>query len=559
MLRMFRYALPGMGQRHPRRKRICRQDALFVTQYAFGRRWLVASLICHTLILQACGDTEEASLPSQAPDDTPTVVMTQDASVGGAAPRPGVDMPTMGLPPAQPNRDGPHVVVRPSPPTSEGIDPSTFIDTDGDGVPDVADRCPDTLAGSTVDAAGCSSSQLVSQLPQATYAYNVEAEMVVQYPKRSYPVVLVLEPDLAVAADAVEAAVVEVLKAHDAVMIEDQVESRRAPYAESMSAELSGPEDWEIVPSADSSGIRLISGRTTWRWIVTPACPEPTFSLECGKQTLSLAVFAHLGGDARQDWLLWDKDIVVHVTLDKFVTGFFGEKWKWLWTALLIPIILYFLKRFWERRHKETRRKKTKILFLAANPVNMQPLHLDEEVRAIQGAIRKADYRDQFDVEQHWAVRGSELDDFLLQHQPDIVHFSGHGSKANELMVKRADNTGSEAVATDMLDRLFAALKDNVRLVVLNACYSEVQAAAIARHVDCVVGMSRAISDGAATKFAEALYQALAYGRDVKTAFDLACNEAGEAALTAEKTPRLKAERVDPSSIAFVTKEKSDG
>ena len=59
----------------------------------------------------------------------------------------------------------------------------------------------------------------------------------------------------------------------------------------------------------------------------------------------------------------------------------------------------------------------------------------------------------------------------------------------------------------------------------LNACYSEAQAQAIAKHIDCVVGMTTAVGDDAAIDFATAFYRALGYGRDVQTAFDLGTNQ----------------------------------
>ena len=55
-------------------------------------------------------------------------------------------------------------------------------------------------------------------------------------------------------------------------------------------------------------------------------------------------------------------------------------------------------------------------------------------------------------------------------------------------------------------------LRDNIRCVVLNACYSEAQAQAIAEAIDCVVGMTSAVGDDAAIEFATAFYRALGYG-----------------------------------------------
>jgi hypothetical protein len=87
--------------------------------------------------------------------------------------------------------------------------------------------------------------------------------------------------------------------------------------------------------------------------------------------------------------------------------------------------------------------------------------------------------------------------------------------------------------------------------VVLNACYSAPQAAAIANHVDCVIGMPDAIGDAASVNFAAAFYQALAYGRDVQTAFELGCNQIDLQALAEPSKPRLLAQRCDPRQVIF--------
>jgi hypothetical protein len=77
-------------------------------------------------------------------------------------------------------------------------------------------------------------------------------------------------------------------------------------------------------------------------------------------------------------------------------------------------------------------------------------------------------------------------------------------------------------VSCAALAGLFRALKGRTRLVVLNACSSRPQAEAVAEEVDCVVGMGRAISDGAAIDFAASFYRALGFGRSVRNVFDQA-------------------------------------
>jgi len=197
------------------------------------------------------------------------------------------------------------------------------------------------------------------------------------------------------------------------------------------------------------------------------------------------------------------------------------------------------------------KRSAIKILFLAANPSDTTRLRLDEESRTIDQALRQTEFRDRFEVEQHWAVRVSDMQGLLLRHEPDIVHFSGHGSKAGEIILE--DNFGpSRPVSARALSQLFSVLKDNIRCVVLNACYSERQARAIAQHIDCVIGMSDSIGDLAAIGFATSFYRALGYGRDVKTAFDLGCLQIDLESLDEQDTPKLLALISKPEELLFV-------
>lgn len=200
---------------------------------------------------------------------------------------------------------------------------------------------------------------------------------------------------------------------------------------------------------------------------------------------------------------------------------------------------------------KEGAKKVIKILFLAANPVGTERLRLDKEVNAIDNALRLAEFR-MFDIKQHWAVSISELQGYLLRHQPNIVHFSGHGTAQSEIILE--DSHGqSKPVPTKALSKLFSILKDDIQCVVLNACYTEPQAKAIAEHIDCVIGMSKAIGDTAAISFAASFYQALGFGRDMQTAFDLGCLQIDMESLGDEDVPTLLATKGNPKNITLVS------
>ena len=192
---------------------------------------------------------------------------------------------------------------------------------------------------------------------------------------------------------------------------------------------------------------------------------------------------------------------------------------------------------------------KIKILFLAANPAFTEPLKIDEEIRMIEGKIRAAEYRDSIELKSAWAVRPDDLQQILLEHKPHIVHFSGHGAPTGELILLDKDRN-PKPVKPEAIQSLFTILKDNIRIVFFNACYTEKQARAINEVIDCVIGMNTYISDQAATVFAASFYRALGFGRSIKDAFELGKTALQLEGIPGEDTPKFltKAE-IYPSKI----------
>jgi hypothetical protein len=189
------------------------------------------------------------------------------------------------------------------------------------------------------------------------------------------------------------------------------------------------------------------------------------------------------------------------------------------------------------------------ILFLAANPSDSTRLALADESREIAQRLRATPHGAQFRFEQEWAVRPEDLQSCLLRHKPDIVHFSGHGSSANQLIFHSSDGH-SEPISKQAIGNLFRILRRNIRCVVLNACFSEEQAHEIAHYVDCVVGMSAEVKDTSAIAFAGAFYQALGFGENIQIAFDLGCNQVDLRMLTHTDVPRLIARHgVTPEDV----------
>ena len=186
-----------------------------------------------------------------------------------------------------------------------------------------------------------------------------------------------------------------------------------------------------------------------------------------------------------------------------------------------------------------SRSDKVKILFLAANPLDVvTQLRIDEEFREITQSIRMSAHSYQVEIVPELAVRDKDLQTALLRHKPDIVHFSGHCDPTGEIMLE--DETGNRKVVnTEAISDLFRILKHNIRLVVLNACYAKEQAQALTETVDFAIGVSAAIEDKAARIFASRFYHLLALGCPLEEAFDLAINQLAIEGIVVTEAPEL--------------------
>jgi len=192
-----------------------------------------------------------------------------------------------------------------------------------------------------------------------------------------------------------------------------------------------------------------------------------------------------------------------------------------------------------KQKHKEEDSTVKTILILASNPKNTSQLRLDQEVREIDAGLQRAKKRELFDLKQRWAVRSQEVYQALLDFKPQIVHFSGHGSGDDGLALEN-ENGNLKLVDTQAIAKLFELFSETIECIVLSACYSEVQASAIAKYIPYVIGMNQAIGDKAAIKFATGFYNAIGAGESVEFAYKLGCNVIQLDGIPEHLTPVLK-------------------
>jgi len=156
-----------------------------------------------------------------------------------------------------------------------------------------------------------------------------------------------------------------------------------------------------------------------------------------------------------------------------------------------------------------------RILFLAANPMTTSPLDLEQELRSLDVELRGVEYRDQVSIRTVHAAQADDLVSHVRSERPTVVHFSGHGTA--EGIILRNDEGGCTTVTGSSLQRFFEGR--TVRLVVLNACYTEELARMISAAVPAVIGTTKPLGDVAARRFTVAFYRALGNGHSIAEAF----------------------------------------
>ena len=180
---------------------------------------------------------------------------------------------------------------------------------------------------------------------------------------------------------------------------------------------------------------------------------------------------------------------------------------------------------------------KKRILFLASNPKLTDRLLLGKEASDIADELQRSKYRSRYELLKQFDATPDDLRKAMLDLEPSIVHFAGHGDEISGLLWM--DEQGeAQIVSIDGLGKFFE-LFPHTECVFLNACYSLEQAEAIGRTVKYVVGMTNEVSDDAARKFAVSFYGALGAGKSVEFAYQYGSNFLAIVGLPDELTPVL--------------------
>lgn len=169
------------------------------------------------------------------------------------------------------------------------------------------------------------------------------------------------------------------------------------------------------------------------------------------------------------------------------------------------------------------------VLLLAANPTT-DTLSLRTEHSQIAEKLSGRSLRGKVELVPRFDISPDRMIDKIMEEQPTIIHFIGHGVEGkpltglgNGIVLHSDDFQGEKVVSANMLEKIFGRLKKNVpklKIVFLNACYSEPQAIAISRNNIYTIGANDELSSKAARAFAAGFYVNYGLHGEVEKAVD---------------------------------------
>lgn len=149
-------------------------------------------------------------------------------------------------------------------------------------------------------------------------------------------------------------------------------------------------------------------------------------------------------------------------------------------------------------------------------------LEIDAEIREIQNSISESRNRDSFTIENRSVSTIEDTRRALLESKPEIVHFCG--SPLDGGIVNYSDKDDVRLVSSEQLGEIFQILEKKPSCVLLSRCYSKVQSIAIAKSIDYVIGLSKALEISHSLKFVTGFYDSLGSGESIEFSYEIGCN-----------------------------------
>lgn len=158
-----------------------------------------------------------------------------------------------------------------------------------------------------------------------------------------------------------------------------------------------------------------------------------------------------------------------------------------------------------------------RVLFVCSNPTWTARLDLGDEMREILSSLKGQDVKFMLLP----AAQRLDLKTAIASNDIDILHFSGHATKEEGIILRDEDGMEDPVAGTELKD-LLTNVDYPVKLTVLNACNTQETAAKIQGSVGAVISTKKELKDTSAKKMTRVLYSQLCAGKTVEQACETA-------------------------------------
>ncbi|GAB4490130.1 MAG: hypothetical protein OHK0019_08600 [Saprospiraceae bacterium] len=161
---------------------------------------------------------------------------------------------------------------------------------------------------------------------------------------------------------------------------------------------------------------------------------------------------------------------------------------------------------------------RSKLLFLASNPVDMAMLQLEKEYLEIRKIFKN--HRKKFIITEEFDASLDTFFEALDREKPQIIHLSGFSDEGGVFLSNKIDRT-SYLVPFEFLAPAFKMLRSSAECVFFNTGSSNLFAKVVSRSIPYAVGIKGMVHDHEAITFSSGFYAALALEKNYEKAFKM--------------------------------------
>lgn len=168
--------------------------------------------------------------------------------------------------------------------------------------------------------------------------------------------------------------------------------------------------------------------------------------------------------------------------------------------------------------------KVKKILMLLANPENPEPVRRRKEIKETRDALKRAKHGVLCELLDRPDINAAELSQELSTIEPYIIDISGCDNGIEALTLDGHLGITTFKNPEKLISELFQQYDKSVKCIILNGCYSEVQAREIVLHIDFLIGISRELEDIKVLEFLSEFYYQIGSERTIRDSYNISCN-----------------------------------